>query len=89
MPVHSYAGANFFPYFLPFAEKNCQKLILLRLKGIAQRILSGSILCSNNPCGKLEARLFFFLNFKGTPSQEEHKTIFSGKTICRLALSDQ
>jgi hypothetical protein len=28
--------------------------------------------------GKLEARPFFFLNFKGTPSQEQHKTIFSG-----------
>jgi hypothetical protein len=26
----------------------------------------------------LEARPFFFINFKGTPSQEEHKTIFSG-----------
>jgi hypothetical protein len=25
--------------------------------------------------GKLEACPFFFLNFKGTPSQEEHKTI--------------
>ncbi len=39
--------------------------------------------------GKLEARLFFFLNFKGTPSQEEHKTIFSGLMICKMALSDQ
>jgi hypothetical protein len=39
--------------------------------------------------GKLEARSFFFLNFKGTPSQEEHKTIFSGLTICKMALSDQ
>jgi hypothetical protein len=28
--------------------------------------------------GELEARQFFFLNFKGTPSQEQHKTIFSG-----------
>jgi hypothetical protein len=33
--------------------------------------------------------MFFFLNFKGTPSQEEHKTIFSGLTICKMALSDQ
>jgi hypothetical protein len=31
----------------------------------------------------------FFLNFKGTPSQEEHKIIFSGLTICKIALSDQ
>jgi hypothetical protein len=29
------------------------------------------------------------LNFKGTPSQGEHKTIFSGLTICKMALSDQ
>jgi hypothetical protein len=29
------------------------------------------------------------LNFKGTPSQEEQKTIFSGLTICKMALSDQ
>jgi hypothetical protein len=28
--------------------------------------------------GKLEARQVFFLNFKGTPSQEQLKTIFSG-----------
>jgi hypothetical protein len=28
--------------------------------------------------GKLEARPFFFLYFKGTPSQEEPKTIFRG-----------
>jgi hypothetical protein len=29
------------------------------------------------------------LNFKGTPSQEEHKTIFSGLKICKMALSNQ
>jgi hypothetical protein len=29
------------------------------------------------------------LNFKGTPSQEEQKTILSGLTICKMALSDQ
>jgi hypothetical protein len=28
--------------------------------------------------GKLEARPFFFLNFKGTPSQEVQKTILKG-----------
>jgi hypothetical protein len=27
--------------------------------------------------GKLEARQFFFFNFKGKPSQKQHKTIFS------------
>jgi hypothetical protein len=37
--------------------------------------------------GKLEVRPFFFLNFKGTPSQKEHKTIFSGLKISTMALS--
>jgi hypothetical protein len=37
----------------------------------------------------LEARPFFFLYFKGTPSQEEQKTIFSGLMICKMALSNQ
>jgi hypothetical protein len=37
----------------------------------------------------MEARPFFFLNFKGTSSQEEHKTIFSGLKINEKALSDQ
>jgi hypothetical protein len=37
----------------------------------------------------LEACLFFFLNFKGTPSQEDQETVFSGLTICKMALSDQ
>jgi hypothetical protein len=36
---------------------------------------------------KLETRPFFFLNFKGTPSQEQHKTIFSGLKIKKMALS--
>jgi hypothetical protein len=35
---------------------------------------------------KLEDRPFFFLNFKGTPSQKEHKTIFSGLKINKLGL---
>jgi hypothetical protein len=39
--------------------------------------------------GKLEARPFFFLNFKGTKSQEDNKTIFSGLKICKMALSNQ
>jgi hypothetical protein len=39
--------------------------------------------------GKLEARQFFFMNFKGTPSEEEQKTIFSGLKICKMALSNQ
>jgi hypothetical protein len=32
---------------------------------------------------------FFFSNFKGTPSQEEHKTIFSSLKISKMALSGQ
>ncbi len=37
--------------------------------------------------GKLEARPFFFSNFKGTPSQEEHKIIFRGLMNNKMALS--
>ncbi len=48
------------------------------VKGIVQRILRGSILGSIIRAGKLEARQFFFLNFKGTPSQKQCKTIVSG-----------
>jgi hypothetical protein len=36
----------------------------------------------------MEACPFFLLNLKGTPSQEEHKTIFSGLKITKMALSD-
>jgi tRNA A37 threonylcarbamoyltransferase TsaD len=39
--------------------------------------------------GKLEARPFCFFNFKGTPSQEEYETSFSGLKICKMALSNQ
>jgi hypothetical protein len=35
----------------------------------------------------MEAQPFFFLSFKGTPSQEEQKTIFSGLKINKMALS--
>ncbi len=59
------------------------------VKGTVQRILRGvktrlvrSMLVNWRP-----AR--FFLNFKGTPSQEEHKTIFSGFKISEIALSNQ
>jgi hypothetical protein len=37
--------------------------------------------------GKLEAPPFFFSNFKGTQSQEEHKTNFIGLKISKMALS--
>jgi hypothetical protein len=39
--------------------------------------------------GKLQACPYIFLNFKGTPSQEEHKTIFSRLKINEMALFDQ
>jgi hypothetical protein len=35
------------------------------------------------------ARPFLFLNFKVTPSQEEHETIFSSLKINVMTLSDQ
>jgi hypothetical protein len=60
------------------------------IKGTVQQILSGvEYYAQIIRAGKLEARLFFFLNFKGTPSQEEQKPIFSGLPICKMALSDQ
>jgi hypothetical protein len=37
----------------------------------------------------MEARPFLFLIFKGTLSQQEQKTIFSGLKICKIALSNQ
>jgi hypothetical protein len=37
----------------------------------------------------VEACPFFFFNFKGTPSQEEHKTIFSGLKLCKMDFSYQ
>ncbi len=40
--------------------------------------LGGIVNNQTTNAGKLDARLFFFLNFKGTPSQENHKTIFCG-----------
>jgi hypothetical protein len=33
--------------------------------------------------------MFFCLNLKGTPSQEEHETIFSDFKICKMALPNQ
>jgi hypothetical protein len=49
------------------------------IKGTVQRILTGvnTTYAQIIRAGKLEARPFFFSNFKGTPAQEEHKTIFS------------
>ncbi len=60
------------------------------LKGIVQRIRRGvetrlipSVLVNWRPAH------FSFLNFKGTPSQEEHKTIFSILKTNEMTLSDQ
>jgi hypothetical protein len=38
---------------------------------------------------KLEARQIFTLNFKGTQSRAEHKTIFGGLKITNVVLSGQ
>jgi hypothetical protein len=57
------------------------------VKGIVQRILRGVNTKKIRP-RKLEARPFFFLNFKGTPSQEGHKTIFSGlRWLCLVKVT--
>jgi hypothetical protein len=63
------------------ASTNCREV---QFKGIVQRILTG-----------VESRLkrlvlqIFKLNFKRSPSREEHKTIFSGFKIINMALSGQ
>jgi hypothetical protein len=56
-----------------------------RAQGRPSEWLQTQIICA----GQLEARPFFFFNFKGTPSKEEHKTIFSGLKICKMALFNQ
>jgi hypothetical protein len=49
----------------------CFALLVVRYTGVGHSTVVGST-------AKLEARQFFILNFKGTPSQEEHKTILRG-----------
>jgi hypothetical protein len=57
-----------------FSKEPCfQKLV-----GIVQRILRGV------GTAKLETPQIFILNFEGTPSQEEHKTIYSGLSEINL-----
>jgi hypothetical protein len=58
------------------------------VKGIVQRILRGSCLAHSIRASKMEAHTFFFLNFKGTPSQEEQKTVFSGLKFIEMVSSD-
>jgi hypothetical protein len=50
----------------------------MEFKGIFRRILRKINEAQIIRAGKLAASQFFFLNFKGTPSQVQHKTIFSG-----------
>ncbi len=55
------------------------KGLILMLKGIAHQILRGvNIKLKKSVLVNWRPAFFFFLNFKGSPSQEEHKTIFSG-----------
>jgi hypothetical protein len=57
----------------------------LELKGTVSEFQDESILWRKKSV--VEVRLFFFLNFKETPWQEKHKTIFSG--LSELTLSGQ
>jgi hypothetical protein len=59
---------------VPDYNKPCQMVETIAQIGPAWYRYYPQIICVN----KLEARSLFFLNFKGTPSQEEHTTIFSG-----------
>jgi hypothetical protein len=58
------------------------------LIGIVQRILRGvNARLRKTVVMNWKPGNFFLSNFKGTPSQEEHKTIFSGLKIKKMALS--
>jgi hypothetical protein len=48
-----------------------------------------SSLENNTICEVYLKVLYFLFDFKGAPMQGEHKTIFSGLKICKMALSDQ
>ncbi len=58
----------------------------LYLKVLSSEFKEGLILAQINRPRKLEAQQLFFLNFKGSPSQEEHKAIFSGLKINKMAM---
>jgi hypothetical protein len=51
-------------------------------------VARGEVVALGRSCGFGEKLLLFFLNFKGTPSQKEHKIIFSGLKIYKMALSN-
>ncbi len=84
--ISNIVGAIYNPQLVLLAQ-HCTLHLLI--KGTVQRILRGG-----------ESRLkpsvllnwkwqIFVLNFKGTPSQEGHKTIFSDLKIEEMAFSDQ
>jgi hypothetical protein len=55
-----------------------QEALWNMVKGIVQRFIREA---HSMRASKLEAQPFFFLNLKGTTSQEEHETILSGLKI--------
>ncbi len=63
---------------LPFPAES-QEVNQSQIKYIVQQILrEGQDWAQTIPTAKMVAHWFVIVNFKGTPSLEEHKTIFSG-----------
>ncbi len=85
IPVCLCYSPNYFPTaVLPCLTKPASQNKIF-LKGIVQRILRG-VVTRLIPSLQVNWRLAYF---KETPSQEEHRTIFSGLKINEMALSDQ
>jgi hypothetical protein len=72
-PFHT---AEFSTICPPHKVKQATTVFTLKVLSIANS-KRGQNQAKKIRAGKLEARLFFCLNFKGKSSQEEHKTIFS------------
>ncbi len=71
------------------SQTNVNKHIV-DVKSIIQRILTEVLEQAQMIItAKLEARQIFTLNFKGTQSRAEHKTIFGGLKITNVVLSGQ
>jgi hypothetical protein len=56
----------------------------LASKALSSEFYKGLRLAYSIHAVELEASLFFFLNLKGTLSQEEHRIIFSGFNIIKI-----
>ncbi len=89
------------PFVLNLCEEEPDEPQLWQLHAVVTLLhLKGTVHCPANSnrgqyyaqiirAGKLEVPPIFFSNFKGTPSQKEHKTIFSGLKISKWLCLDK